>query len=367
MADDLTKKMSRRQFSALLWAVMVSPIIRQIPATVAPVAGRGAWLSALFAAVPAAALGLFAGHFLRSRRPGEGFGELFCRALGPAAGRIVTALYLLWLVFFGGFVLRAGADRFVSAIYTGSPEWLFMAVMGLLCLVAGEGRLKTLGRFAQIIAPLLSAVFALVFLFCLKNVKPDNLWPLYAGDLPRAFRGVLPLMGTLAVGVYPGFLAAEVEPGRLGRTFSLSQLSLALLGALLCFTSLGTFGAELTDKMNYPFFVMIRSIRIFNLLERVEALVAAQWVAADFLLLGTLLQITGGAFALVLHGPGGKKTRLGVRLCAAGMGLAAWQCAPSAFALRTLSRGVILWGNALLVFGLLPVCYAVGRLRKTIN
>ena len=40
-----------------------------------------------------------------------------------------------------------------------------------------------------------------MFLFCLKNVKPDNLWPLYAGDLPRAFRGVLPLMGTLAVGV----------------------------------------------------------------------------------------------------------------------------------------------------------------------
>lgn len=43
---------------------------------------------------------------------------------------------------------------------------------------------------------------------------------------------------------------------------------------------------------------MIRCIRIFRLLERVEALVVAQWVTTDFLLLGALLQAATGELTL---------------------------------------------------------------------
>jgi hypothetical protein len=34
--------------------------------------------------------------------------------------------------------------------------------------------------------------------------------------------------------------------------------------------------------MNYPFFAMIRNVRIFRSVERIEALVVALWVAPDF-------------------------------------------------------------------------------------
>lgn len=357
--------LSRRQFAALLWAVMVSPMIRQAPGGMMARSGGAAWLTAMLCAVPAAGLGLFLGRFLRTRRPGEGLGELLCRAAGPGPGRVLCGIWGLWLLYYSGFVLRAGADRFVSAAYTGSPEWLFMAVMLALVLPAGLGRVKTLGRCAQITAPLLAAVFALVFVFSVKNIDPAGLalWP---GDTARAAAGMPPLLAALAVTAHLGFLAGHVEPGDLGKPAALVLSALAALAALLSASVVGTFGAALAGRMNYPFFVMIRSLRLFNLIERVEALVAAQWVAADYLLLSALLHAAASALTISLRGPGRRPGPAAVWLCAGLVALAGAACASTAFSLRAVGSVVVPAGSALLVYGALPVCFFIGRAKGRI-
>ena len=76
-------------------------------------------------------------------------------------------------MFYAGFVLRAGADRFVSAVYPESEPWIFMAVMLALAVRAGLGSLRTLGRCAAVTAPVLGAMFLLVFLACVPNMAKD--------------------------------------------------------------------------------------------------------------------------------------------------------------------------------------------------
>lgn len=366
MPEGTNTPLDRRQFGILLWAMMVSPLIRQVPGAMTASAGRGVWLSALISLPAAALFGVFLGAFLKTRGPGEGMGELLCRCLGQPLGRIAAGVFTLWLSFYAGFVLRAGADRFVSAVYPESPTWLFMAVMLLLCLPAGLGRLKTLARCAQIVAPALGILFAVVFIFCFQNMEADNLWPLRPEDLAGAGEGALPLLTTLSVGAYLAFSAGDTEPGNLHKSFAVPLLCLAVLGLGLCVATVGTFGAELTEQMNYPFFVMIRSIRIFNIFERIEALVVAQWVATDFLLLGALLHTASGTLALTLRGPGRAKPRWTGWVCAGLLALSGWLCAPTAFALRWVGRTVVPMGNAALVFGLLPLTFAVGKIRKKI-
>ena len=175
-------KLTRRQLALLLWGAMLSPLVRRLPGA----AGRGAWLAALLALPPALLLGSLLGRMLSRRRPGEGLGELFLRAAGPVPGRIAAGLFGLWFLFYGGFVLRAGADRFVSAVYTDSPVWPFLAVTGLLGLLVGVGRLKTLARVAEAAAPPLAGLFALVIALSPETVEPAELWPLSADDVHQA-------------------------------------------------------------------------------------------------------------------------------------------------------------------------------------
>ena len=364
MDDEHGGLLTRRQLGLLLWTGMVSPLIRQAPGAMTDFAGGAAWLSGLFFVPAAGLLGLFLAGTLRSRTPGEGLGEVLCRTAGPFPGRLTAGVFGVWAVFYAGFVLRAGADRFVSAMYPDSRDWPFMAVMGLLALLAGAGRLKALARCAQIVAPVFFGVFLLVFLFCLPNVDFSELRPSAAPSAAGVLRGGIPLLWTLSAGALCAFLAGETEPGPLARTLSAPLMTLAALGAAMCAATVGTFGAALTGELRYPFFVMLRGVRVFDLLERVEALIVVQWAGADFLLLGTLLHAAGRCLALALRGPGASPGKGAVLLCAGGMFLCGRLCADSAFALRELGLRVIPPVTGGLVFGLLPLCLALGKLRK---
>ena len=130
--DERTDGISRRQLSILLFVSALSPLIRQAPGMAVQSAGSAVWLSALLALVPLPLAGLLLGRLTRKRVPGEGLGGVLLRVFGRFGGTAAVLLYTAWTVFYAGFVLRAGADRFVTAVYPGSRPWLFMAVMAAL-------------------------------------------------------------------------------------------------------------------------------------------------------------------------------------------------------------------------------------------
>ena len=362
--DERTDGISRRQLSILLFVSALSPLIRQTPGMAVQSAGGAVWLSALLALVPLPLAGLLLGRLTRKRLPGEGLGGALRRVFGRFGGTAAVLLYTVWTVFYAGFVLRAGADRFVTAVYPGSRPWLFMAVMAALCVPACLGRLKTLGRCAEIALPLLALVFLFVFLFCLPGLDAANLAPLSRETVMDAARGTLWLLSTMSVLLLLAFLSDRTEPGPLAASFNRPLLALGALAALLCVTVVGTFGASLTAEMHYPFFVMIRCIRIFRLLERVEALVVAQWVVTDFLLLGALLQSAAGNLTLCF--PKLDRRRGVVALSCLALACAAGAlCAPTVFSLRELSRTLVPIASASAA-GVLVLAFAVGLVRKKI-
>lgn len=357
--DERTDGISRRQLSILLFVSALSPLIRQTPGMAVQGAGGAVWLSALLALAPLPLAGLLLGRLTRKRVPGEGLGGVLLRVFGRFGGTAAVLFYTGWTLFYAGFVLRAGADRFVTAVYPGSRPWLFMAVMAVLCVPACLGRLKTLGRCAEI-----ALVFLFVFLFCLPGLDAANLAPLSRETVMDAARGTLWLLSTMSVLLLLAFLSDRTEPGPLAAPFNRAFLALGLLAALLCVTVVATFGAKLTTEMHYPFFVMIRCIRIFRLLERVEALVVAQWVVTDFLLLGALLQAATGELTLCFPKLGPRRGAVAL-LCLALALLSGALCAPTAFSLRELSRTLVPIASASAA-GVLVLAFAVGLVRKKI-
>lgn len=361
--DDGSRRLTSRQLGLLLWAGMISPLIRQVPGPMTESAGGAAWLSALLCVPAAGLLGLFIARTLSSRSPGEGLGEVLCRTAGPVLGRAAAGVVGSWAVFYAGFVLRAGADRFVSAMYPDSREPVFMLVMWALALMAGIGRLKVLARCAQIIAPLLAGLFAVVFVFCLPNVDFSELWPSAGLSVSGVLRGSEPMLRTLGVGVIPVFLAGDAEPGSLAKAFSLPLMALSVLGAALCAATVGTFGAALTGALRYPFFVMLRGVRVFDLFERIEALIVVQWAGADFLLLGMLLHAAVRCLTLAIRGPEARPGRRAAILCAGAAFLCGRLCAGSAFGLRVLGERFAAPVTGVLAFVFLPLC-SLARRRK---
>ena len=366
-----------RQLAGLGFVSLLAPIIRLLPRQVVAIAGDAAWISPLITILPAVLLILFMDWFLKNRQTGEGLGDLFLRALGGFFGRLALLLFTLWLLFYAGFTVRNGADRFIATVYPNSQPRTFIAAMLLLSLLASLGRLQVLARTARVFCPLLLLVFVLVFAFSAPDMDIENLLPVSYLDIKNILFATLPVLNTISIVVYTSFLSGYSDDRTpLIRIYLKWTILILLIIALLVVTALSVFGAELVTRIDHLFLVMIRGISFTNLLERIEAVVIALWVVTDFVLVTMLLFVCVETLHLVL-GIRRDKRKVGtmrslqngrwlIWLCSAAVFACAALIAPSSFSLHWISEVLIPYTNLFFVFVLLPLICIIGKLRKTI-
>lgn len=361
----------RNQFSAAVFTALLSPLMRVLPRAAVALAGRGAWLSVLPAVPVLGALAVLMTALRRQLRPGEGMADLILRRLGPIAGRLVLLLYAAWFLFYAGFILHSGAARLTATVYQQSGEGPFLLLMLALCLLAALGTLRAAGRMAVLLRAILLGVLALVSLLALPNVEPENLFPLTPDRGPDIVLGAWPVITVGGVAALFSFLNAYVEPAEKPRMAGALAL-FSLTAGVLCLETVGTFGAALTLRLRYPFFTMIRDVSLWGLAQRIESVVIALWVFADFMLVTLLLRCAHEALRVLLARPRGEDLPT---FCLKRGRWLLWGEAALALAaaggIAPSSERLLLWTETLVpvimdlfVFGGFPLLWLVGRLRK---
>ncbi len=373
MGDD---RVTPRQARAAAFTALLAPLIRVLPRGAAALAGRGAWLS-VFAAAPALlALALLLRSLCRALAPGEGLAPLFLRVFGPVLGRALLVLYGGWSFLYAGFVLRGGAERLAAAAYPHSGPEPFILAMLALSLLASLGTVRGLARTGAVLRGLLLGVLLLMFLLALRDLDPENLFPLRDVRPRDVLLGALPAATVGGAAALFSFLAGYAEPSsRPGRDLASLLLCYLLTASALCLTTVGSFGAGLTTRLSYPFFTMLRDITLFGAAQRFEAAVIALWVFSDLLLCTLLLRCGNEAwrtvFALpVPEGDGPLRSlRRGRWLLWVGAALAGGCAAlvsPSSEVFRLWTDRLAPLLMDLFVWGGLPLLWLVGRLRKIV-
>ena len=355
---ETSDKLSPRQFLAAAFVSALSPLIRRFPRMLALHAGRGAAL-----AVPAGALLLLpllaAAYALYRRQAGRGNTALLRALLGRRAGRGAECLYGLWFLFYAGFLMRSGAERFITTVYNGAEPALFVCVMALLCALAAAGRSAPLGRAAMLLCPLMLGLILLIALLTAKDLDLTLLLPLSAAAPRGVFAGALETANILSVPFFLGFLGDRLtRPVRLREALPWLGACLGVI-ALMTVGCLGMFGPELTAKLRYPYFMLVRDLTVLGALERLEPLVIALWVFPDFLFVSLLLHLSARCLA-----PRLAARRWPAALCAGAAGAAALALPGEMGALAFLSETLVPRVCALFGFGLLPVLLLCAALRR---
>ena len=372
------EKLTRRQLFALSSVAVLSPALRLLPREDTAIAGSASWLCGVAAYVPLLLFALLLNAMLRCRREGEGMSELILRALGAVAGKVVLAVYSLWFLLYAAFLLRSGAERFVTTVYPFSGHWPFVVTLLALSLIAALGGAKALFRSAEIFLPLLTAVLLFVLTFALPELNPKGLLAVSAADIGPVLLGAVPLLNIGAgMLVYPTFFEGlvPIAPGR-GKATAKWLVRVCLLAVLLSVLAIGMLGAELTANLSYPFFTMLRNVSIFHAVERFEALVVGLWVLPDFILISLMLMLASGGLRTVFgcppkDGEGSKllelkNGRVLIWLCAAAALAGGLLLAPNSFDLEFYSLYLIPALTLGLTIGGIPIIFVIGKLRKTL-
>ncbi len=354
----------RRQFIAICFLSVLSPVIRTIPSQTAQYADVFAWLSVFVATVPLFALLIIMLRLQKNLAYGEGVADVFLRILGKFFGRAILLVVALWLIFYCGFTIRSAAVRFVSTIYPQSSALGFIPFMALLGLVTALGSVKALGRTALFLTPMLVLTLAIVFVFAVPDVDFSTFYLPNASQTQSIFRGSLQTVNALSIVCYFAFLEGYVPHESL-KLSVMGKFALPVFGVvlLLLVTTIGSFGAVLTAEINNPFFVMVRNLRFFSTLERLEALVIAIWFFTDYVLISAILHVC----TIIISKCMSFLPRSGiVWLSAIASAAVAVLIGGSAISMAWLSFDVVPYVNMAFTFGVFPLVFAVGMVRRRV-
>lgn len=367
---------NRRQLLALAFVFSLAPMIRLIPKFCADPAGSGCWLCPIIALPFILLYIFFLSAFLKNRRNGEGMGEMIKRSMGNLFGSAVLVLIAANALFYCGFILRSGADRFITGIYTAATPWPFVFVMLALGLLAALGPKKAIVRAAKIFTPTLAAVLVLVLIFGLTTIDADNLFPLAENGFIPLLLGAAPIFN-----VYVGALTyisffeglSPQENGR-SRAYSLWMLPITLLLTAHITAIVGNHGASLTAQLTHPFFTMLRNVTLFNTIERIEAFVVALWVLPDFIVFSAALTVAVKCLFLAFDYKPSEEAALTdmkngrwlIPLCGAAAAAVALTLSKNAQVMQHYSSVVIPTLNLAVAVAILPLCFMVGKIRRKI-
>lgn len=355
-------KTTGKQLLIVLFASLLSPMLRVIPEQTAKLAGAGGWVSPLLGMPVVILAALVIGKTI-ARLPAQGgLPQLYETGYGKILGRGASILTGLWLLVTAASALRFYGEGFLSSIYPDTDIWLFLiGIMVLVWWICGKG-MNAICRMGQIFFYILIALAGGVVLLGIREIHLYHVWPVWLEGWDQVALSAVPVVNLMGSSLVILFCRGEVtrEPGGM-KQMTRWLLALAAVLALLGLVIIGMFGWQTAVRLQMPFFSAAKEVTVLGVFERVEAIIVATWVLSD-LTLQALLLWTG----VELISGGREKSRRWLRgLWAVIAVVAAVYMAPNDFELSRLWEQKLRWVDSAVCYGLpLIACVFVWIRRK---
>ena len=344
----------------MLYIGLLSPIIRLLPKTSVDMGGYASWLS-VFAAFPVLFLLIwFWRKMMSGRKPGDSMADVIINAIGKTGGKIVISVFGLWLICYVGFMLKSGAERLISSAYdTASPAIFILTIFAVSVIVAVK-KLKVLGRLSEIFFIIFGVVFIIIMIPAFADIKVENLLPVTIYDTGDILKGAIPIINIGTVGVYLYFFKDVADADNSNKVIVKRVVTVLGVILTLLITTIGILSEPLIRELQHPFFIMVRDLTVFKVVERVESVVIALWVVSDIVYVSMLLKICGEIFNKVTEKDKERQYTVAAAILAL---IPAFFVAGSAFDLNFFSEKVIPGVNMLMIFIVLPLIFVIGKIR----
>ncbi len=287
MLED-NKKISLKQAMILYLLWVLAPTIRVAPQAAAAMAGKAAWLMPVVASIPGILLIFILARFFKTDQ--GSLADILCKTLGNAVGRIVMGIYLFQVMLQLIVALRFYAERVLSTILPNVSILMLGVIMLVVVYFVARGGLVSFARLGQLLFGIIMVVFALHFVLALFNVKLENLYPVVFQDVadapwPYTIAGV---WGNVVLVMFLG--RQIVGKDQMKKHGLRAMLTIGFVTLILLITVVGILGSSVAARMPMPFFMMVKNLSFFGIIERFDAFILSLWIGIDFMQI-TLLAI----------------------------------------------------------------------------
>lgn len=290
----MKKEVSLRQIAYMFLLLTISPILRQIPSILAGEAGRSGYLSPLWSIIVLVPLTAIILLLIKSF-PGLNLYEIMEHLMGKFPAKVFIIGYIFWILLQLTAKINIYSLTLQFTLMPRTRSNLFMAVMMFLVYYALLRGMKTIFRFSEFVLGPVLAFFAIMMLCALPKVRLDYLLRVSTIQLPATIMAAKSVISAGGIIIIALFFADKLNLSitkKQKRKLWYSVLFYVLLTFVITVFTFGITGADLTANLPFPFYITVKSISFFNVLERFEVLVTLICVLSDFIficILSTLL------------------------------------------------------------------------------
>lgn len=356
-------KITIRQLFVIFVIVTLSPAIRLFPQICSEYGGIAGWTAPIIASTAMFILLAVLNAFFRKVEVTD-LSDVFELSLGKIAGKLLSTLYLLWVIILFALYIRYYADRLLSSIYPNTNIRFFLLAMLAVVYYVSRGRIESFARFGEFVFLIFIIIFIMFYILLIPTVEINNLLPLTYYDVWPAVKAAYPVIGIWGYITLLLFLGEHViKKEQFKKNGKQTILLLVIMTTLLIIFVIGTLGYQLAERMPLPFFAATKLVSLVESLDRMEAILLTIWVISDFIIITV--------FALLIMNITKKLFQVTeIKYFASPIVLLGYAgslfLATSSYEMESFSSIIALPVNILLCIVVPIVVFCVGKIRKKI-
>ena len=198
---------------------------------------------------------------------------------------IVFNLILILIVIVDASIVLWNLSNFVSSQFLfKTPVWVIAIFFIIPVSYALNKGISTIGRTATILFIISMAMYLTCFFTLLFEIDITNIFPILENNYTTIFDGALMEISYNILSIFTllSIPKCNIKGEGLNKTLINFYLFNFITTFLVVFFIIGIFGNAMTNLYQYPEFHILKTINIANFFQRVESLLAFQWLL-DFI------------------------------------------------------------------------------------
>lgn len=262
-----------------------TPFVRIAGGFVAQNAKQAGWVSVIVAIVPMVTFFYIFSIFYKKYGNAD-FMDIIKDIMGGIIGRFIIVFYSVWLVLLLALYIRYFAERILSTLMpTVNISFIIITMLVVVALVLRSG-ITVIARMNEVIIVIVAVSLALIYIFGIYLVKPENLLPVYYTDIVPAIKGSMVIWAIFGYMIVLFFFSKQINDKEHILKYGMYKgIILVITNTLLVVYIIGSLGWTVAERLPFSTFTMVRQISVFGVIERIETFLIAVWVFSDFILI----------------------------------------------------------------------------------
>lgn len=222
---------------------------------------------------------------------------------GKTIGKLVGFLYGLYFLANSFNASTIQSELITTSILPDTPEKLIVIGMMITCIYAVSRGLVTGYRVSEVLAPISIFITIILILIGINNFRYYLILPILADStLLDINLGAMELSTFFSEIFFLTMIIPYLEKKEdINKIFTKSTIySLGLLSIIVVISQI-TLGVEYMKHSNFPFLLYVRSIDIFEIIERIDSLAILAWLLTSLTRVSGYLLISVAAFREVFN------------------------------------------------------------------